>query len=339
MSDQLVHICFSMLATVIGILTVGQAGADGGLRERFLQDAPRGWQALRSNAENVEGSYVETRTTKAPPNTKSINREAVVRRFDYKFRRDAGLALVELARVSDPGLKGVVGANPAYSFTLTRNAEHAPFAVINYRKTKDGEDAVIPEPGRVPNHIYYLEVPYRISQFTMQEILDTPEFQLSAIAPVARATNMMVRVEFRWETDNPEYRSKDGSAARYWAIMNPDDYWSVQQSGADISWGTITQTIEYQRLPNGMPFPKRLIRFDADSSGTYGNHCEVVYDLPTIPCDEPREAFTLTAYGISENIGADATVSRRFWLTVLGLGGILIAAVLAYLARRRSRYA
>lgn len=321
--------CFLAVAACLNLLSpVCDAIADDAqLRDRYLDEAPRGWAKLRQLTESFQGGYQETIVN----TDKGRETKRMVRRLEYKRRKGDGLMLVEVRLDPDTGPKSVTGGNESYSFELHRGIEGAPFQVTRYNDSNPKGDSLL------ANYLAYIEAAYSVGGYTLDAIVRDPQFRLTDIESVEYRGLPMVRVAYEGQTEVPGARAP--VPLECWAILDPDQSWAVRESFMRRPQsGGILFAIEYRKTPVGIPFPSRLTRVTTSETSDVRSEQILVYDEPA-KCDAAPEAFRLSAFGLPEMAAGSAWIRGRrlrFGL-IANLALVATIAILIWWRKNKSR--
>lgn len=320
------HLPGVLFITTLVVIQAGHLAADEVLRQRFLKEAPQGWNALRRTIQNLRGGYEEKLQIQTPPGykIKPMTRQT---RYDVCLRAEAACAKVEFTKNGKVAIRCI---NPDYEFGVTAPPEKNVFSLDNY----EGQGLEEPEPKLPKWATGYFEDSYSLGQFTLPEMLEREDCKLISVEPVDYESASMVRVDFDWFPEGA------GTGRRYWATLDPENNWAVRSNWREGDGKYVsknTTKIEYTRRADGAVFPKRLENFGEmfDSPG-YGSRKIVTFDPPHKLglCDMPPSAFTLTAYGLPE-IPEESRGRLYTWLVLGSLTVLIGSALLASWIRRR----
>jgi hypothetical protein len=342
------HALITLLASWCIFWLLSPAQGDQ-LRERFLSEAPSGWQRIEdwNSAMECEGTLrTVAREIKipVPPNARipPLPQEQMTLRC--RQRKDS-----ILVQATYPDQKAKVFAiNPRYSFMLEEN--NAPAGQPRWRVTGitntaapsvspvlggEGFDASVR--GRIAEKfgLYLFPATSYASFGLWRHMVNQEGFSITKIEPLQSGGTEQLKVYC-------VLRFKDHLGKEYiddvTLVFDPTNNWALTESYTQgRGRGTsIHRKVSYRSEVNaGFRPPERVVEVDTGPGGSLTEEFTFTkYERANVP----DEAFTLTAFGLPEVPEAAAPPSRLLPIAAL-LTAAIVCALLAVLLRRRQSLA
>ncbi len=307
----LVAVCFSSSAV-----------GDEKIRAKFLSEGPKGWTAIETFFQKVEGKVIDTLEPLAgfPDDGKDYGHRAI---HEFKIAGENVLHTVQTLRALEvrgqPVSTDVINVN--YAFLLNRKSEQSPWT-IRHVGSKDRVQYAIKHTGQVllmSVNIFQQPLPWTASQ---------PGFSLNDAREVGDG---LVEINFS---------SSDVFRKNYYIIsggrvqLDPNHHWCVCEYLLDVQLhdekGVIEGKIEYGREENGFLFPRKITQ---DFSFDSGVRKRRTFDFERYRSAEvPDNEFTLTAFDLPE---PDLFAKPRFPTTLVALNVFAIVALMVGIYLRR----
>ncbi len=234
---------------------------------------------------------------------------------------------------------------PDYAFQLRKNSDQGPYLILNHGVRKPDDDTITQST---------LDATLgRVSRFEGKDLrtrFESDRFHVESIVPVAEDGRTLYRVTYRWDPeDREEAGSFDLDPTVGWAIRRSEVVTTSRQTPPGQPGGEPAPApkplrcrteVEYQRLPDGTPFPKRTYASTqiGDTSKIQVEEL-VIDDVKLGP--PPDSVFQLSGYGLPDLPLTPRPKARTFawsspWLWG-SLGTALVAfGLLRYLRRREA---
>jgi hypothetical protein len=310
---------------------VGQDAAD--LRERFLTSAPQAWEDYRKFAVDLQGSghwkWVLTDKGTLTAHSK------VDRTYDFKHREGCALLfereVIEDGKPSQGAFLRVV--NPQYGFELRRSSPDAPWVVANYAPG-------LTFGGKLGPMNWVDEVAaYPVSFAATAGLVDYPSrdqgFKLLNVTAATQDGKNLAKVEFEFHPADKLKQYLRGG----WVLYDPDAHW-VQRAchlrlerpqGSPDKMVKATQDLIFEYIERGGGFPilKRIVATYDTVGGKYSSEERIELSLNQVKA--PKSAFTLSAFGFPEPMGAPVThsgISWYMWFAAMGFACLVAAFLL-----------
>jgi len=222
-------------------------------------------------------------------------------------------------------------ANANQTFSVERLDASAEFALteLNKRKYSDlllqmrSRDALLPF------------APYCLNDARLSDFLFSTVCSLTSAeditdeketGPVRFTEKGRKRVKVRVSVQLP-HQEKPGEA---WFVFLPDDSWALDE----CKFGKTLCQLEYRGRADGFPIVRRLVYLRDDMREPFLT--DEAADVKLVPA--PQEAFTLSAFGIPENVaGSSESKSIRYVLLGVNIGLAVIVFVIWRLRSRRRK--
>lgn len=317
---------------------LGQAAT---LQDRFVAEAPQGWEAYRQRAKRLQGKIVWNTTQHQPW------KEMTRRILEFKQAPDCALWLrqefpPEIGRADIKYSKGgtLDVTNGAYGFRLRRTADGRPWTVYSVDVA--------------PDHAETSRAPSDIAKTCGRPVSlgwtfdgpppgpGVPGFQIKSVSPVTRQGAELAKVEFT-------YRPQGVSSYRVptlfegWVLLDPVNFWVLREDDLQVTLPStkqgpmvIAQKYEYKMAAGSFPVLVSISGTTKVPDTSYDG--ETTYEFDLRLANLPESEFQLSAFGFSEPAG---TERRGFaWYVPVGIVGValVVVAVLlrVWLRRRRT---
>ena len=306
--------CFSFS----GFLAPQPANAhtDSSLERRFIEDAPKAWDAYRRFWLVLQGSSSAERRELAGDTSPTRMR------FLRKQCKDFDLLQIETwepHRYSG----NVSGENSQYSFQLTRDQDSKPW-VIRALERKTGS-----EPG---NHAAVVGLSLGPPQKDVPSLVQSPHFQLLALDSENEDTAKLIRVTFSYSGGGKD-PLRNG-----WMLLDPNHDWVVRKTRVNLAAeGMDTEfTVQYDYKDGSDHHPiitKSLVRSTTKAIDRLVSGLEVAAEFDLHEQEVvPEKEFMLSAFGLPEP-GSRGTTRWYLWLGGLGMLCLALGLIVARLRR------
>lgn len=319
---------------ILGMICYGQVSiaavpvrGEGGMRQRFLEEAPQAWSELDEWVarhthclETQTFSWVGENVTgrmRRVVDWKQAGRNVVT--WQGQFVRDGQGA------DSQSHEEEVIGVNATYAFRLSRASPDAPWVVTLL--TSDVEYLR----GWLMNGGQVIPSGWMMDLISMRDFLADPGFVVENVLPVRCDARECVEVAFRFDPSASSLKSRVRSGT---VVLDPRRRWVLARSELHLANGNdevvATTTFEYVDTPSAWPV---LRRYQVDSVGYRPEIHRLVFEHDTsVDAEIPDSAFTLSAFGLPEPAQPGG---GRLWFLWLNLAAV-VCICLAVLLRKRA---
>lgn len=302
-------------------------------REKILADATAAWEELEELSLVNLKVECESTTVKVykPDEASKLNLEGntiTTRRTSRcELRLDKSLGLIEITEIGGKfdGGGRVVGFNGDYWFDIYRNEPDISFQLDGHRKSEEtGGDQKRTALQYLQLQLQNLQAGYRISNVsTIRELFESGRTKIESVSAVERDGRTHYEVKCREEWPS-------GVVNTYVFVLDPDLHYCavyINDTHKEQKFATRTvREIEYQRTPDGLPFPKKVVErsYLLEDEGTdYGAVTTRTYSVPE-QSELTKEQVMLSAYGLPE-----ISPEKRY-LRIIGIGVFLLALLLLF---------
>jgi hypothetical protein len=304
--------CLLAIVWVIAFPAGNNAGESATLKERFLNDAPREWEAYHAYIAPVEGVVTSTVSESGKMTTDN--------RLEFKANPRCRSCLIQPALLDYP--RGELRAyNPRYAFTLTRRNQESAWAIKSLDQLQG--DTL---PDAIAKAMDFTQPRVLIRAFSedLLELVHQPTFRLVGITPVQLDDQELARVEF--ENPHPPV-VQDGSFFPIQSgilILDPSRSWAARSYELKSKYvdgdAIIKGENEFVEGDEQKPLPKhhRATRDMKEGRTVY----EMVFDLRLSPRETPDDQFTLATFGLPEP--SALRPSGLPWFLWMGAAGTLL---------------
>ena len=241
-----------------------------------------------------------------------------------------GFDLMQIDSWESGSYSGTFGAeNSQYSFQLARDAEAKPW-LIQELKRKSGPEPV--------HHSALMGLSLDRPQREVPTLVRSPFFKLTDLASNRENGEDLVRMTFSY---SPQDKDKDWLRGG-WVLLDPKHNWIVKKSqlGLEYEGQQIDYRVQYdyKEGSNHRPIITRsLIKSTTKEKDPPLYAYEIATDFDLHEQEVvPEKEFMLSAFGLPEPPGEGRTTQWYLWLGGLGLGCLVLGAIVAHLRRRAS---
>lgn len=327
------------------VLLLRPLRADDALRERFLSEAPRAWQAYLNSLDQLE--YTESSTAHSYDGSISIKTETSVA-LDFPF----------IMRTTREEFNGELSeklhaANSEYTFTLEPSQDaDGKQALVDVKKNKDAKNRTRQFPrldvNARRNPILDLPLENRAAlsaafalelddQYFLPSLVSAEEFEIIEILESQEDGQNVVKIEYRYEPEGVVGVVGAPVLQSGTLLLLPDSSWVIKKATFSILEGserkdkTIIETsFDYEALPSDRPLPSKIrcVTSDAKNKTAFGESVDE-YAWNLNPKKRDKKEFYLSYYGLPEPEFSDSFRWIRPVLIMFGL--ILLFAALRFL--------
>lgn len=177
---------------------------------------------------------------------------------------------------------------------------------------------------------------YTIQEFrVVDSLIDNPGCESLSCTPVVHNDQSAVRVDFVYKPEPDEPADIPRYELR--VILAPENSWALlkYESGTFApTKNVIAGEITYDKVVDGIPIAKSADYWSIENGKRIDVlHAELV-ELKREPA--PDKVFAPEAFGIVLGKSVERT-NTPIWSLILGISGLVVAVLLAYLARRKSK--
>lgn len=321
----------------------GEDVVDPHLVSEFRQEAGKAYEAHLARFAEVEVECVSNETIYWPPESPQGGTEE--RKSRLQISRLAGVQGILISRSRDltaDESSEVIARNDRYWFRLGKSGDDANStwylrdgALVDLTASRQ------PPMYLVSTFLWYCEAGTRMWSIPLLETFDSSQFRLVEARRISRDESGAGSVRFGFEYTDAIRQGWLIPGSRYWAEINPDQGWLVEQSGLENQEDntSLKMAIEYQSLDDGTRFP-RLLRVRrgplVEPSRKEGDEQTVEFEAPH-PCTSPKAAFYLPYYGLSETALTGVRPARIGTRWILFAVGVVALVLAIWLRNRESK--
>lgn len=232
--------------------------------------------------------------------------------------------------VDTPGVGTLVSvASDSICFRLERPSAQAEFVVkdINrhaFRKIRES----MPLSG----HLAF--APYSIMDMRLFDFLTQKDFKNEGYEVVPSDGDPLLKL--KWRSPYVDHEGKPQVRVG-WFLFSADS-WTLREYEyrySEAAFGAVRARIEYEGVQDGIPLVKSMTKWAERRDGTTEPRMtsKVIYLSPKAPSPEN---FTLSAFNLPDDLGTEGKLAMsRFWLVIVGLGGLVVSWLLVAWIRKR----
>lgn len=298
---------------VFGCLLDGTTpcAADQTLRDRFLRDAPRGWEELQQAYDRVVGAG---RNEAVSHRDGKIVQQVV---FDFKVKQNGEWILWER---SDPKTKSALagGRNSSYAFSVSKAADK-PWTL----KSVNHDGTAVYWEARRGGGIAFFQSPWIIlGRFSLSEIASDPSFKIRTLTEEVRDGHTLVVVQFDAAVKNAQPGWPPTELRHGRLVLDPSISWAMREGNVVLQPDSAKYTFSIDYDAPQKKIKKFHIENEQGSLTT-----KATFEVNELEfCAAPESDFTLSAYGIAEPKTPAKPVRWWLWIALAG-GGLLVLGV------------
>ncbi len=308
------------------------------IRNRFFREAPIGWRAWQERMLHSKGviKLQEQFFDFTVPNREPITRKA---QAEFQSSGSANRRVV-LHRSGDERVH--VGArNPAYQFHLQRRGATSDYLIANLKQERGGSKQVAPW-DQPDSHFHSYVVPLLHAPFSVvtEDLLDIvadPRFRPDSFRSRSdtTATEGFVEVHFAYDHGRKEYIPLDDVTV----VLDPRNNWAVREYRVVTPDYIQAATINYsdEDPGKGHRYPTEYRETISDPPPKKDGMTLNLYTLDEIEFgDIPEREFTLSAFGLPEVVGTDASRAwpRTIWMLIIINIALVLCGLWWYFSKR-----
>ena len=302
------------------------------LRERFIQEAPEGWQKLSRILLHGQGQ-IHLSSKNYSPNSNPTNayEEDVVFMINGENHRRVEAIDKQSKRVS-------IGCrNPSQSFWLKGTQNISGYRIDILRKDNDetwsDNRMANDHMWRVAPLIY---TPFAIRDIELIHIISSEQFSLKSVRS-ASGDSGEVEVSFRYVTPQ-------GIPWDVIMTVDPSNSWAVTHYSMEQPFGknilTFDCTVKYGEMSPDLTIrpPISAVEIVGEkkeiASGTYLQH---EFELVNFKVEDiPKQEFTLEAFDLTESRNGLVSSQWRIWSLITINAGVLLFLLGLWIIKRKS---
>jgi hypothetical protein len=334
----------SVVISLFAVLFVGPArgqSSDELLKKTVLSKYPeafKAWEARYSTAQGTVIYKIEHTTRKDEPS------EAL---YSFKCKLPDMAVLSTVVHAPGAPEQQVFGWNRSYSFSLVKAAPGADFSIRSLLEATS--EAGRPPKGSPARAILtpILQFPYRIP-FSPMPAVSRPRFVLRAVSPLRRGGKNLLKVEYDYPNDptrNVPKNARDPGGTEGFFVVSPEEKWVVYEYESrekkGVSRNVHKGTVQYEGTSDGFPIPKRVasqtIKLPGGEVVASGSYEFLEFRFGDVPDTE----FTLSAFGLPEEVSRPSKVARTngpgYWFLALALVAAATAVLFKIASSRVKR--
>jgi hypothetical protein len=296
------------------------ASGQNPLERRLFEEAPQAWEAYERFWLILQG------TSSAIDRELAGNTKPTRMRFLRKQCNGFNLVQMDVWEPNNYSAK-VFGDNLQYHFELTRDEATKPWVISELKRKSQGD----------PTYPVTTEgLTLGPGNTQLPTLIKSSHFKLLELVPARENGEDLVRMTF---TYTPEEKNPLRGG---WAVLDPQHDWVVRRAGVtrggDGKQFESTIQYDYKEGSNHHPILTRVhLEQATKEKDRLTPTREVVTDLDLQEQElVPQKEFMLSAFGLPEPPGEERATRWYLWLGGVGLGCLILGAIVARLRRRAS---
>jgi hypothetical protein len=323
----ILYLCGSF-ALFLGVLeNSGFAQDMDALKQRFLQEAPRGWDVLNTHAFEIQGHVRMV--------MKVAGKEDFRGSWVIKAKPSNQLSQAEATDANGQMTYSVYAENAYYAFALKRKSADFPWVLTDIRKKQPGVDLKLPDDYRNEGIGQGIQTALTTPAWSkLADLVRQPSFQVRRAAIVNQDGLELVQIDF--DNAHPLKQGQFEPVQSGTVLLDPERSWCLRgyeiharfENALDVCRSDIIE-IRDSSSPH-IPLPVHIADTtisQATEAGYVGQRVtkssDLRYDLLE-PHPLPDNDFRLAAFGLPEPEGS---VTQPWWsLWAIGASLLCIAA-------------
>lgn len=291
-------------------------------KARLLLEAPKSWAALKDFGAELEGEFTYDWKCTTDPKLPERHHmtKFLIKGENLRFEKQVGKETTVVA--------GAFNSN--YLFLLEGEAGSNNLQVRQIESATGMQERVAKQETSLV--LEYVYAPWFFLGKPLSHWLKEPGFVVTKVTPEVRNGKTLVRMEFDIPSKPPGKQPsvRREASQKSWCLLDPNDYWTIQEYRLLLWWGTSAEKIEYGDRVDGFPMHRRVVQ---DLIGEVGVK-DVVKNTWEMRKIAHRTAadrdFTLTAFGIPEPRFEERSFRTWHWFLLAAA----VCGVAAFLLRR-----
>jgi hypothetical protein len=312
----------SLALAVCLVNATGRCKSDDTLRQRFLREAPRGWQELQRLYERIVGTGTVDAVTRVDGKTVAH----LV--WDFKVKQNGPWIFFE--RTDAKNGTGLAGAsNSSYVFSVSK----LPDKSWTLQGVEKESTDVYWEARRGGGFGFFQSPWIMIGRFPLNELTSDPSFKIRALTEEIRDGQSLVMLEFDAAVKNaqPGWAPSELRSGRL--VLDPSIFWAMREFSVTLEPGPrkFRWLIEYDAPA------KKIKRVEGVDEGLRDT-TKATFEVKQLEFRAaPETDFTMSVYGFVEPKTPEKPTRWWLWGALTGGGLLVLAAVFDWLRRRAKR--
>ena len=322
------------------LLLLGFAGPglkaqdDEALKKRFMDEAPRSWDAFNAHVFELQG---RNRVV-----FKKQGKETTVMTGEFKEKPGCRLLESEDADLENQTTDyQLYGSNPNYIFSLRRKSADSPWVLTDMTKKQPGVEF------QLPQNEYQYEIGRGVQSVLTEagysqlgDLVRLPNFHVLHAALINQEGSELAQIEFA--NRHPVGQGRFEPVQSGTVLLDPQRSWCVRGYVIHAEFGNAQEvcrsdviTVRDSSAPH-LPLPVHIAktRTTKATEGTYAGQTitgssDLQYDLEE-PHPLPDSDFRLAAFGLPEPSEPARPLRQRWYMWAITAGLILLVAAMAY---------
>jgi hypothetical protein len=318
MNHRVMLHCLALIICLVSAMS--RCHADETLRQRFLREAPRGWQELQHLYDQIVGMGRVDVVTRVDGKTVAH----LV--WDFKIKQNGTWIFWE--RTDTKSASAVAAAsNSSYAFIVSQRADK-PWTLQGVEK----EGTAVYWEARRGGGLGHFQSPWIIvCRFPLDEITSDPSFKIRAVTEEVRDGQSLVVLEFDAAVKNAQPGWAPSELRYGRLVLDPGISWAMREGSVTLEPGSqqFKFSIDYH-APE-----KKIKKYETVNIDALGHTTSGTLEVTQLEFRAaPESDFTMSVYGFDEPKTPRKPVRWWLWIAVGGGGLLLVGVGVAWWRRR-----